>query len=88
MPNNVRNIITFDCNEDRLKEILEQIQNDEFGIGSIDFNKLIPMPESLNITSGSMEVNTISLYLSSINPAVSYFGTEKLKMINSDAGFI
>ena len=77
MPNHVRNIITFDCGEDKLKEILERIQNDEFGIGSIDFNKLIPMPESLNMTSGSIENDTISLYLTSINPDVIYFGNDK-----------
>jgi hypothetical protein len=78
MANHVRNILAFDCNEDKLKEILEQIQNDEAGIGSIDFNKLIPRPESLNVTSGSIEVDTISLYLTSINPDVNYFGTDKV----------
>jgi hypothetical protein len=78
MPNYIRNIINFDCSEERLKEILEHIQNDEAGIGSIDFNKLIPMPESLNMTSGSIESDTICLYLTSINPDVSYLGTEKV----------
>src|ERR1035437_1144218 len=78
MANHVRNILNFDCDEVKLKEILESIQNDEFGIGSIDFNKLIPMPEALNLTSGSIENDKISLYLTSVNPNNSYFSDEKL----------
>jgi len=32
MPNHVRNILTFDCDENKLKEILERIQDDEVGV--------------------------------------------------------
>ena len=78
MPNHVRNILTFDCDENKLKEILERIQDDEVGIGSIDFNKIISIPKSLNMTCGSIKKDTISLYLTSINPDISYFGTDKL----------
>jgi len=78
MANHVRNILTFECDEEKRKEILERIQNDEFGIGSIDFNKIIPMPESLNMTCGSIEHGTISLYLTSVNPDISYFETDKM----------
>lgn len=53
MPNHVTNIIKFKGNADRFQELLERIQNEEYGRGSIDFNKIIPMPESLNIQSGS-----------------------------------
>jgi len=52
MPNHIQNIITFDCSEDKLNEILAAIQrdndeSDQFGLGTVDFNKIIPMPESI-----------------------------------------
>ena len=53
MPNHVRNIIVIEAEKEKITEILNAIKNDEKGIGSIDFNKLIPMPESLNIECGS-----------------------------------
>ena len=53
MPNHVRNIIVIEADKAKITEILDAIKNDEKGIGSIDFNKLIPMPESLNIECGS-----------------------------------
>ncbi len=53
MPNHVENIITLKGDEQRIREMLEAIQNDELGLGTVDFNKIIPMPESLNIESGS-----------------------------------
>ncbi|MBR5680670.1 MAG: hypothetical protein IKX19_08450 [Clostridia bacterium] len=55
MPNHVRNIVEFSCDDETLKKILEAIQKDndgenrDFGPGTIDFDKLIPMPpEYLN----------------------------------------
>lgn len=49
MPNHITNIITFseETLPDRIREILEAIKNDDVGIGSIDFNKIIPMPEHI-----------------------------------------
>lgn len=48
MPNHITNIVSFnDIPYEKTKEILEAIKNDEFGIGSIDFNKIIPMPEHI-----------------------------------------
>ncbi|MHB1484828.1 MAG: DUF3846 domain-containing protein [Saccharofermentanales bacterium] len=45
MANYVKNILTFeDVTEEKLSEIYEAIMNEEFGLGSIDFNKIIPMP--------------------------------------------
>jgi len=76
MPNHVSNIIVINAEPNRIKEILEAIQNDEEGIGSIDFSKLRPMPESLNIESGSMTKNCIHLYLTAINPLIDYFGKD------------
>ena len=53
MPNWVQNNITFSGDDTAIKKMLEEIQDDELGFGSIDFNKIIPMPESLIIESGS-----------------------------------
>lgn len=52
MPNYVANIVTFDGDKERIKEMLSAIQNDEFGPGSISFNKIIPMPPELDIECG------------------------------------
>lgn len=46
--------------------MLEEIQDDELGFGSIDFNKIIPMPESLKIESGSYTskgIDMVKIYL-------------------------
>ena len=53
MPNHVINKVKFSGNEIEIRKMLDEIKNDEIGIGSIDFNKIVPMPESLNIESGS-----------------------------------
>lgn len=62
MPNHITNIVKYEGDADRIKEMLEQIKVDEFGIGTIDFNKLIPMPESLNIESGSRTDRGLKAY--------------------------
>ncbi len=53
MPNHIKNIITLKGDEQKIREMLEEIQYDELGLGTVDFNKIIPMPESLNVESGS-----------------------------------
>ena len=62
MPNDVSNEIAFDCSEERFQEILESIRLDGEHLGTFDFNKLIPMPESLNIESGSRGSQGCKLY--------------------------
>lgn len=53
MPNWVQNNLKFNADDEELNRILEKIKNDEDGIGSIDFSKITPMPESLKIECGS-----------------------------------
>lgn len=85
MPNHVINRLSFDCSEEDLKEILTAICYDDSsevevtGIGTIDFNKITPMPPSLDIEEGSNTNYGINLYLTAINPNVKYFGTEKME---------
>ncbi len=62
MANHVTNVLKFSGNADRFQEMLERIQSEEYGRGSIDFNKIIPMPESLNIQSGSMTRRGLEAY--------------------------
>lgn len=85
MPNHVINHVSFiDCSPERRREILEAIKYDDngkneyHGIGAIDFNKIIPMPESLNIESGSRTDHGIELCLTAANPLVDYFGDNKM----------
>jgi hypothetical protein len=48
MPNHVTNVITFkNIPIERLNQILEAIKSDNEGLGSIDFNKIIPMPDTV-----------------------------------------
>ena len=59
MPNHVTNILRFDADLKKVKEILEVIKQDEYGVGSFDFNKIIPMPEDVfrgNLGSAEREL--------------------------------
>ncbi len=62
MPNHVTNIVKFSGNTDRIQEMLKRIQNDEYGRGTVDFNKIIPMPEALDIRAGSMTRRGLEAY--------------------------
>lgn len=53
MPNHVINNIRISGDPALIRELLESVQADEQSLGSIDFNKIIPMPESLKIECGS-----------------------------------
>lgn len=56
MPNHVKNVITFTCPQNVYEGVIKELSapgrdgEDDY---VIDFNKVIPMPEALNITSGS-----------------------------------
>ena len=85
MPNYVQNKITFECPDEKAKEILTAVMydpdpsnKDSTGYGTIDFNKLIPMPPSLKIECGSSTERGIEMYLSAINPKSADLGLPKL----------
>lgn len=60
MPNNITSIITLSGDENRIKDMLEAIQNDKYGIGSVDFEKILPMPD--NIYRGNLGPNERAEY--------------------------
>ena len=53
MPNHVMYIVRFSGDGDAIRRMREAIQNPEYGIGSIDFNRIIPMPPSLDMEESS-----------------------------------
>lgn len=62
MPNWVKNKLYFNCSETIRKVLLKTIQADGEPLGSIDFNKLIPMPVTLNVEAGSRGEEGYKLY--------------------------
>jgi hypothetical protein len=54
MPNHVTNILTFVGDEDEIAAMHEAVKNKKYGLGTIDFNKIIPMPR--NIYRGNLGV--------------------------------
>lgn len=62
MPNHVTNRLKIQADGDKIKEILSALQDDEAGIGSLDFNKIILMPEALNIIDGSQTEKGLKMF--------------------------
>ncbi len=62
MPNWVRNQIRLSGSEEQIRALLEAVKSDEYGLGTVDFNKIIPMPPELNIESGSREQRGLAAY--------------------------
>ena len=90
MPNHIRNIIRFDCDRKTLRKILNEIKVDQSGeqlksdkaikCNSIDFNKLIKMPDELLIEESSSMQRGLKLYLTKISPHVDYYGDRSEKL--------
>jgi len=65
MPNHIYNVITFDCGHERAQQILEDLKCDGCDLGSIDFNKLIPMPD--NVYKGPLGFKEREMYPGDLN---------------------
>ncbi len=72
MPNWVSNRLTVDGPDS--ENVLDSICKINDGERDIDFNKILPMPESLNITCGGGTDSCVELYLTYINPAIAHYG--------------
>ena len=69
MPNWVMNKVTFYGNDNEIQKMKNFLKSKDT---AFDFNKLIPMPEELDIDSGSTEHFSIELYeLNEKNPAAA-----------------
>lgn len=60
MPNHITNRIKLNGEDADIHKLMEDIKNDEFGLGTIDFEKVIPMPD--NIYRGSLGPAEEKLY--------------------------
>lgn len=58
MPNYVRNVLHFSGNEKLINKMLALVK----GQNQFDFNKIIPMPEDLNIESSSVMAASLEYY--------------------------
>lgn len=82
MPNHIVNIISLKGDKAKINEMLEAIKTEEFGLGSVDFDKVIPMPESLRVESGSRSDNCYAEYKDFIDVYTMY-GTQNMdKLLN------
>ena len=62
MPNHVTNIVEFHCSKQKFQQIAEFIRKDDSFFGSVDFNKVLPMPPELDIECGSRGDEGMKLY--------------------------
>lgn len=60
MPNYITNRVDLYGPKESIQNLIKSLESKE---SEIDFNKIIPMPESLNIASGSMEDQAIAVFL-------------------------
>lgn len=81
MPNHVDNVLTFEGDSEKIKELLHLIKCKDEPLGSVDFGKLIPMPESLNIESGSRTIRGLQVYREFVD-VYTLMGTEEKDLLN------
>lgn len=58
----ITNRLIFSGKPEKIAKIFEAIKSDEKGIGTLDYNKLLPMPEELNIECSSAADNGFKYY--------------------------
>lgn len=77
MSYDVMNALTLEGADTQIKQLLTFIQDDSEGIGSIDFEKIIPIPKELDIETSLSEDDAIYMYLAAINPQMPDMGVAK-----------
>ena len=78
MPNHIMNRLRLSGDQNRIDELLESVKGKE---SVMDFNKIIPMPESLNIESGSRTNNGLKAYKDFVY-VYTFAGTEEKDLLN------
>ncbi len=88
MPNHITNIVGFSGDESRIQSMLNEIQNDEYGIGSVDFNKIIPIPEENYGFTAKRTKNVVCYENNQCDWAIAMWGTKWNSYgYTSDTGF-
>lgn len=76
MPNHITNVIALNGDRKQIRELLEQIQNDEYGLGTVDFNKVIPRSEEAFEFIALKNKNTVFYRNNQCDWAVANWGTK------------
>jgi hypothetical protein len=84
MPNYVINELLIKADEATTDKLLETIKDDKLGKGSIDFNKLIPMPEELDIEDGSRSYRGLEIYAAMQKKAIVNHDDGHYEILDSD----
>lgn len=78
MPNHVMNRLRMEGDQQRINELLESVKGKD---SVLDFDKIIPMPESLNIESGSRTERGLKAYRDFVY-VYTFAGTEQKDLLN------
>lgn len=81
MPSYVKVKMNFGGRQKDIDKVLSMVEGEK---EIFDFEKIIPMPESLKIKYGPKTIRAINVYLTHINPVVDYCGSRECKMIRND----
>ena len=86
MPNHVKNIIKLTGAQNEINYIVNLITKTEEVDGEtqrvVDFNSLIPMPETLNVVSGGCADECLKLYISDVFCNDDIYGTKLKKHLD------
>ena len=82
MPNDITNILSFSGDPEAIRNMLDAIKDDEEGYGSIDFDKILPMPPELNIESGSRTTDGLNAYIAFAEIYTLGQETDKVDLLN------
>ena len=78
MPNHIMNQLHLSGNQKRIDELLESVKGEE---SVLDFNKIIPMPESLRIECGSRTDRGLKAYKDFVY-IYTFAGTEEKDLLS------
>lgn len=83
MPNHVSNILTINAGPQQVEKVLAAIRNEQ---QAIDFNKIIPMPESLNCESGSNGEHAVEYILAKLKESKTAGDRDKIRKFETRFG--
>jgi hypothetical protein len=82
MPNHVVNKVRIKADGALLDEILEAVKLDDVGIGSVDFNKVIPMPPELDVEESSRSSKALVICRDMVERGLKVMITDKNDGVN------